>query len=150
MDIKMHGRNFHVEDRFRESAESKVARAARFFDGIGSVDVEVTEERNPRIADERFRVEITTSAAGNVIRVAGAASTADAAVDVTVDRLGQQMKKLKGRLTILVVAHRLSTIMNADQVYVLEKGRIVESGSRTELLTLGGRFRELHDMQFAT
>jgi putative sigma-54 modulation protein len=98
LDIKMHGRNFHVEDRFRESAESKVARAAKFFDGIGAVDVEVTEERNPRIADERFRVEITTSAAGNVIRVVGAASTADAAVDVTVDRLGQQIKKLKGRL----------------------------------------------------
>ena len=118
MDIKMHGRNFHVEDRFRESAESKVARAAKFFDGIGSVDVEVTEERNPRIADERYRVEITTSAAGNVIRVAGAASTADAAVDVTVDRFGQQMKKLKGRL--------ITRSRRAENKYLNEPGDLVE------------------------
>lgn len=98
MDVKMHGRNFHIEDRFRELAETKIARAAKFFDGVGSADVEVTEERNPRIADERFRVEITAAAAGNVVRVAGAAGTAEAALDVSAERFGQQMKKLKGRL----------------------------------------------------
>jgi len=98
LDVKMHGRNFQIEDRFRELAESKVSRAAKFFEGVGGADVEVTEEQNPRIADERFRVEITASAAGNVVRVAGAASTPEAALDVTAERFGQQMKKLKGRL----------------------------------------------------
>ena len=98
MDVKMHGRNFHIEDKLRELAESKIARAAKFFDGVSSADVEVTEERNPRIADERYRVEITAAAAGNVVRVAGAASTPEAALDVTAERFGQQMKKLKGRL----------------------------------------------------
>jgi putative sigma-54 modulation protein len=94
----MHGRNFQIEDRFRELAESKISRAARFFDSVGAADVEVTEEQNPRIADERFRVEVTTSAAGSVVRVAGAGSTPEAALDVTAERFGQQMKKLKGRL----------------------------------------------------
>ncbi len=75
MDVKMHGRNFQIDDRFRELAESKISRAAKFFENVGSADVEVTEEKNPRIADERFRVEITASAAGNVVRVEGAAGT---------------------------------------------------------------------------
>ena len=98
MDVKMHGRNFQIEDRFRELAASKISRAAKFFEGVGSADVEVTEEQNPRIADERFRVEITTSAAGNVVRVAGVASTPEAALDLSAEKFGQQMKKLKGRL----------------------------------------------------
>ncbi|MFZ7111732.1 MAG: ABC transporter ATP-binding protein, partial [Desulfatiglandales bacterium] len=50
--------------------------------------------------------------------------------------------------TILVVAHRLSTVRKADRVYVLEGGRIVESGSHEELLAREGRFRKLHDLQF--
>lgn len=98
LDVKMHGRNFQIEDRFRDMAASKISRAAKFFDGVGSADVEVTEEQNPRIADERFRVEITASAAGNVVRVVGAASTPEAALDLSAERFGQQMKKLKGRL----------------------------------------------------
>ena len=98
MDVKIHGRNFQIDEKFRGVAESKISRAAKFFDGINSADIEVTEERNPRIGDERFRVEITASAAGNVVRVAGTAGTPEAALDVTAERFSQQMKKLKGRL----------------------------------------------------
>ncbi len=73
---------------------------------------------------------------------------AASALDAESERLVQEtLEKLRGRLTIIVVTHRLSTIMNADRVYVLEKGRIVESGTRDELLALGGRFRAFHDIQ---
>jgi subfamily B ATP-binding cassette protein MsbA len=65
-------------------------------------------------------------------------------------RIQKAIEALKGRRTILVVAHRLSTIREADRVYVLEGGRIVESGGREELMALNGRFRQLHDMQFRT
>ncbi len=65
-------------------------------------------------------------------------------------RIQEAIEALKGRRTILVVAHRLSTIREADRVYVLEGGRIVESGGREELMALNGRFRQLHDMQFRT
>jgi subfamily B ATP-binding cassette protein MsbA len=74
---------------------------------------------------------------------------AASALDAESERLVQHaIEKLHGRLTILVVAHRLSTIMKADRIFVMEGGRIVESGTREELLALNGRFRQLHDMQF--
>ena len=50
--------------------------------------------------------------------------------------------------TTLVIAHRLSTIENADRIMVMDKGRIVESGSHTELLEKGGHYAKLHKMQF--
>ena len=54
---------------------------------------------------------------------------------------------LAGR-TAIVIAHRLSTIRAADTILVLEAGRIVETGSHTELLATGGRYDELYRSQF--
>ena len=74
---------------------------------------------------------------------------AASALDAESERLVQEaIEKLRGGRTILVVAHRLSTIRKADWIYVLEGGRIVESGVREELMALNGRFRQLYDMQF--
>jgi len=74
---------------------------------------------------------------------------AASALDAESERLVQvAIERLRGGRTILVVAHRLSTIRKADRIYVLEGGRIVEYGSREELMALNGRFRQLHDMQF--
>nr|CEL20479.1 Lipid A export ATP-binding/permease protein MsbA [Kibdelosporangium sp. MJ126-NF4]CTQ97703.1 Lipid A export ATP-binding/permease protein MsbA [Kibdelosporangium sp. MJ126-NF4] len=55
---------------------------------------------------------------------------------------------LDGR-TAIVIAHRLSTIRAADQILVVEGGRIVERGTHTELLNRDGRYAELHNTQFA-
>ncbi|MEU4691662.1 ABC transporter ATP-binding protein [Actinoplanes sp. NPDC023714] len=56
---------------------------------------------------------------------------------------------LDGR-TAVVIAHRLSTVRAADQILVIEEGRVVERGTHTELLAAGGRYEELHRTQFAS
>jgi len=54
---------------------------------------------------------------------------------------------MKGRTT-LVIAHRISTIRNADRIFVVDSGRIAESGTHEELYSLGGIYRKLYDLQF--
>ena len=51
--------------------------------------------------------------------------------------------------TMVVIAHRLSTIRSADQILVIDGGRVVERGNHEELLARGGRYAQLHDRQFA-
>jgi len=50
--------------------------------------------------------------------------------------------------TAIVIAHRLTTIRRCDMIFVLERGRIVETGDHHQLLSAGGRYAELYDLQF--
>jgi len=71
------------------------------------------------------------------------------ALDAESEELIQKsIETIRGKQTIFVVAHRLSTVRNADKIFVLENGQIVESGNHKELMVLNGRFRQLYDMQF--
>lgn len=69
---------------------------------------------------------------------------ATSALDQESERYIQQsIEALKGSMTVIIVAHRLSTIRNADQIYVLDQGHIVETGSYEELLERNGRLADL-------
>jgi subfamily B ATP-binding cassette protein MsbA len=74
---------------------------------------------------------------------------ATSALDSESERLVQAASEwlLKGR-TVFVIAHRLSTVQRADQIVVLDGGRVVENGDHATLLALGGLYRRFHDLQF--
>ena len=52
------------------------------------------------------------------------------------------------RRTVIVIAHRLSTVSRADKIVVLDRGRIAETGKHDELLAKGGIYRRLYEIQF--
>jgi ABC-type multidrug transport system fused ATPase/permease subunit len=60
----------------------------------------------------------------------------------------QAINRLLVGRTAIVIAHRLSTIRSADRVVVMEEGKIVESGSHTELLSNDGAYRRLYEAQY--
>jgi len=75
---------------------------------------------------------------------------ATSALDSESERLVQEaLYNLMQHCTTLVIAHRLSTVRQADRIVVMEAGRIVESGSHETLLEFSGVYRKLYDLQFA-
>ena len=75
---------------------------------------------------------------------------ATSALDTESERHVQAaMKKLTRGRTTLVIAHRLSTVIDADLIYVIERGRVAESGTHAQLLGAGGAYARLHALQFA-
>jgi subfamily B ATP-binding cassette protein MsbA len=74
---------------------------------------------------------------------------ATSALDTESERLVQQaIDRLMRERTVLVIAHRLATVRDADEIVVLDAGRVVQRGSHDELFRRGGLYRRLYDLQF--
>jgi ATP-binding cassette, subfamily B, bacterial MsbA len=74
---------------------------------------------------------------------------ATSALDTESERLVQQaIARLMRQRTVLVIAHRLATVRDADEIVVLDAGQVVQRGTHEELLRTGGLYRRLYDLQF--
>ena len=72
------------------------------------------------------------------------------AVDAETDaRIRAALRKEIGDATVILIAHRITTIMHADQILVMDKGRIRERGTHEELLAMNGTYRKIYDLQMA-
>src|SRR6266540_141383 len=96
MQVTVKGRNTDVPEKLRAHAQQKLTKVERFDDRILAMDVEFSEERNPRVA-EPHKVEVTVTTKSRLVRAQARAADPAAAVDQVIDRLERQIKKLKGQ-----------------------------------------------------
>ncbi|WP_159940606.1 MULTISPECIES: ribosome hibernation-promoting factor, HPF/YfiA family [unclassified Nocardiopsis] len=97
MDIIVKGRRTGVSDKFREHVDNKLERLSKWEKKGMIVDVEVSEERNPRLADVREKVELTIRTNGPVIRSEAAASDRYGALDLAIDKIEARLRKAADR-----------------------------------------------------
>ncbi|TDC41071.1 ribosome-associated translation inhibitor RaiA [Actinomadura sp. KC345] len=93
MNITVRGRHTEVNDRFRRHVDNKLAKIERLNQKVIRVDVEVSEEHNPRLADQRERVELTIRSRGPVIRAEAAADDRYGALDLALDKLESRLRR---------------------------------------------------------
>jgi subfamily B ATP-binding cassette protein MsbA len=137
----------HVSDEeVRRAAEA--AHAHGFIQAMPQGYDTVIGDRGVRLSGgERQRLAIARALLRNppILLLDEATS----ALDAESERLVQQaLERLMRDRTVLVIAHRLSTVQHADQIVVLEGGRVVATGTHRELLNGGGLYRRLYDLQF--
>jgi ribosomal subunit interface protein len=97
VEIVVKGRKAEVTDRFRKHVEDKLSRIERYDHKIISLDVELSNERNPRQAEHKDRVELTMRTRGPVIRAEACAQDAYAALDMAVGKLEARMRRSADR-----------------------------------------------------
>ena len=65
----------------------------------------------------------------------------------TQSKIQEAITNLKGEYTILIIAHRFSTIMNCDRIYFIDNGQVIDSGTHTELLQKCSAYKELYEKE---
>ncbi|WP_018653430.1 ribosome hibernation-promoting factor, HPF/YfiA family [Actinomadura flavalba] len=93
MDIIVRGRHTEVNERFRRHVDTKLGKIGRLDQKVIRVDVEVSEDQNLRVPDERERVELTIRSRGPVIRAEAAAEDRYVALDLALDKLEGRLRR---------------------------------------------------------
>lgn len=141
-----YGQNEIKLSKILEAAE--VANAKEFIDALPQGFNTIIGEKGVRLSGgQRQRIAIARALLKDppILILDEATSSLDTESEKNVQ---QAIDNLMKDRTVLVVAHRLSTILNADRIIVLENGKIVESGAHADLLEKDGIYKNLYDIQF--
>ncbi|HTK32092.1 MAG TPA: ABC transporter ATP-binding protein [Candidatus Saccharimonadaceae bacterium] len=128
---------------------SRIAHCDEFVEGFEKQYDTIVGERGVRLSGgQRQRVAIARAilADPRILILDEATSSLDSESEALIQ---DGLNRLRHGRTTFVIAHRLSTIRSADQILVLENGEVVERGTHQELIALNGRYRHLHDRQYA-
>ena len=135
------------QDRIRAAAER--VGAAAFIDRLPrGYDQPLGERGSTLSVGERQLVSFARALAFDpgILVLDEATSSVDSEIEAKIEVATDEL--LQGR-TSLVIAHRLSTVQNADRIVVLHHGEVREQGTHAELLAAGGLYARLHELQFA-
>jgi subfamily B ATP-binding cassette protein MsbA len=139
----------NIECPMEQIVEAAVAANADGFiralpDGY---DSEIGEGGYALSGGQRQRIAIARALIKNapILILDEATSALDSESEIEVQ---EALDNLLANRTTIVIAHRLSTIFRANRIYVLDDGRVVESGKHEELLKLSGQYKRLYEMQF--
>jgi ABC-type multidrug transport system fused ATPase/permease subunit len=141
-----YGRLNATEEDIIQAAEA--VSAHRFISQLAKgYDTEVGERGTSLSVGQRQLISFARAllADPRILILDEATSSIDAYTEMLIQRALEEL--LRNR-TSFVIAHRLSTIVNADKLLVIDGGRIVETGTHEELLSQGGLYQRLYDMQF--
>ncbi len=114
MDIVFKGRHTGVPERFRQQASVKLAKIEKLDQKLIRIDVEVSQERNPRQAGRRERVELTIRHRGPAIRAEAAADDRYAALDLALAKLESRLRRVNDRRDARNGDHASVRLMAAD------------------------------------
>ena len=97
MDIVVRARQIELSDRFRELAAGKLTKLERYDSKCHRIDVEVSRQSNPRLADQAVQVELTCHGRGPVVRAEASADEKYAALDLAAAKLEERMRRAADR-----------------------------------------------------
>ncbi|HZJ21063.1 MAG TPA: ABC transporter ATP-binding protein, partial [Pricia sp.] len=126
---------------------AKIANAHEFIEGLPKgYDTNIGDSGNKLSGGQKQRLSIARAVLKNPpIMILDEATSA---LDTESERLVQDaLEKMMRNRTSIVIAHRLSTVQNANKIVVLQKGEVVEQGSHSELLAQNGVYKKLVEMQ---
>jgi len=147
------GRPEDAADRERAAAAAERAGAARFLSSLpsgyetrlgpqffGGHELSVGQWQRLALARAFFR-------GGDFLILDEPTASLDPRAEA---ELFDQMRQLAGGRSVLLVSHRFSTVRSADRIYVLEQGRVIESGTHEALVAVGGAYADLFNLQVET